>query len=52
VTGKTVVGLEGEYEMLAESGELTVTVWDEVAVWPEESVTVNATVNEPTDWNV
>jgi len=44
VTGTTVVGLEGEYEMLAESGEFTFTVWDDVAVLPEESVVVNTTV--------
>jgi hypothetical protein len=30
--------------MLAESGEFTVTVWDDVAVLPEESVTVNTAV--------
>jgi len=29
--------------MLAERGELTVNVCDDVAVWPEESVTVKTT---------
>ena len=38
--------------MLAESGELTVNVCDDVAVWLEESVIVNTTVNEPADWKV
>ena len=43
VTGVRTAGFDGESEMLAERGELTVIVCDDVAVWPEESVIVNAT---------